>query len=151
MENTPSDHNSDLPARRDDGDQPSAEHSSKDEATDDREDRENQGNGHRQKRQRRHKPSFRSREELMAMLNELPGMIVAGIISIAESNAIRSVIKVMLDELDRAGGATQSSKMPDSMANKLRQDPELLEWIESFLTDQQFDEIVKGMTDDESI
>ena len=85
------------------------------------------------------------------MLNELPGMIGAGVISIAESNAMRSVIKVMLDELDRAGGATQSSKMPDSMVNKLRQDPELLEWIESFLTDQQFDEIVKGMTGDDSI
>jgi len=145
----PIDESKSLPVRRQEYDQTPGDHST--------EDSEQEGSGGRQadggRRTRRgqRKPSYRSRDELLALLNKLPGMIISGNVSVAEANAMKGVFKVMLDELDRAGGATHSTTMPDSLINKLREHPELLEWFEPFLTDEQFDHIVKGMTDDNAI
>lgn len=107
-----------------------------------------QGAG-RRKRRRRAASHLPTAEQIIAELNSLKGAVAAGWIKPAQANSMAKVYELMLKYL-RSGGDRQrgSGGLEDVLADMARRDPEVLNVLEPYLTDEQFYDIVADLADD---
>ena len=88
-------------------------------------------------------------DELLWMFMQLNGMLMTGLISPATSNAIHRNLRAMLDtKLKLASGGDKAAAAQD-LVEVCRKYPEILNTVESFLTDEQIDWIVSQIEEDE--
>ncbi len=88
-----------------------------------------------------------TKEELLAQLLQLNGLVALGVISPAKANVMQRNLKIVLDSF-RAEHREQDNA-PDTadLIQRCREHPELLNVIESFLTDDQIQMVLAGMAE----
>ena len=96
------------------------------------------------RRRRRSAASGRfTREDILDRLQSLLGMVAAGWLTPAQANAIARILQMMLQSLEQ--GAPQrggASVPPEILADLARRDPAILDVLEPFLTDEQYNSIL---------
>jgi hypothetical protein len=99
-------------------------------------------------RRRRGDLSFATEEDCLAALSRLPGLITMGLITTAQANAIRGTYATILQHHHHSaqGDAAQQTLADEDVLTMLRANPELLNMLEPFLTD---DQIAMAMKDDQ--
>ncbi len=89
-------------------------------------------------------------EEIQERLRSLMGMVAAGWIKPAQANAIARICQLMIQNLQQGGPRQTSSGVPDEiLADIARRDPSVLNLLAPFLTDEQFDSILKDNAEDD--
>jgi hypothetical protein len=81
-------------------------------------------------------------------LAEVRGLVAMKLLTPAEGNAIIRSIQVQLAALTATASPDSASSPSDDLIRRLRADPEMLEQLESMLTDAQFQSLIKYVTDD---
>lgn len=102
-------------------------------------------NGHSRRGKRRRSPGSGSmtREGILEQLDSLKGMVAAGWLKPAAANAITRILQVMLQCLERGGPQRGGANGPEEiLADLARRDPKILDVLQQFLTDEQFDAIL---------
>jgi hypothetical protein len=97
---------------------------------------------------RRRKGHILTPDDCRRMLGQLPSLITLKMISPAQANAITRALQTLLAE-SRASQASGPAKVADeNLIALLRVQPDVLEMVEPLLTDEQVDQIMKGVRDD---
>jgi hypothetical protein len=97
---------------------------------------------------RRRKGRILTADDCRQMLGELPSLITLKLITPAQANAITRTLQTLMSE-SRASQASGPAKVADeNLIALLREQPHVLEMIEPMLTDEQVDQIMKGVRDD---
>ena len=100
------------------------------------------------KRRRRSALGLPSREGILAELNALKGALAANFIAPAQANAMARVYQLMLECLTGDEGRNRGpGELHATLAELARRDPKILNDLESFLTDEQFDRIIAEIGD----
>lgn len=110
------------------------------------------GRAGRNHRRRRRASGLPTREEILAELNTLKGALAANWVKPAQANAMARVYQLMLQCLGSGDGRTRgSAELQATLADLARRDPQTLNALEPFLTDEQFanimTEVAKGSAD----
>lgn len=100
--------------------------------------RESQGAG----KPSRHIPT---REECLAALAKLPGLIAMKVLSPGAANAIRASYETLLKEYGKAPNGPSGHFSDEDVMSMFRSHPEMLSLIESLLTQDQIDMVIKSM------
>jgi hypothetical protein len=88
------------------------------------------------------------REQCLAGLSQLPGLLAVGLVKAPIANAIRAAYHELLQQHERdALDATKSTVPDDDVLAILRARPELLSLLEPFLTDEQLKKVMREATD----
>jgi hypothetical protein len=81
---------------------------------------------------------FRSVEECMYLLDQLPGLLAMGSISPAQSNSIRGAIREILAFHQRpAGGSATAAALDRDLLERLRREPQLMNTLAPLFTAEQ--------------
>jgi hypothetical protein len=82
------------------------------------------------------------------MMSKLPQLVVAGIITPAQCNAILAVLRAMLAQLQSGSAASPSGQaVPPGLRDAIQRSPDLLNFLAGWLTDEQLEELM----DDEEL
>jgi hypothetical protein len=87
-------------------------------------------------------------EEIQQMLLKLNGAVTLGVISTKEANVIHRNLKTILDVQLKRGGRQEGSPTHEALVDLCRREPNILNAIEPFLTDQQVDWLVEEISGD---
>ena len=100
------------------------------------------------KRRRRSASGLPSREGILAELNALKGALAANFIAPAKANSMARVYQLMLECLRGDEGRNRGpGELHATLAQLARRDPQILNDLEPFLTDEQFDSIIAEIGD----
>jgi hypothetical protein len=89
-----------------------------------------------------------SSDQLAWQLLSLNGGLMMGQISASDGNLVHKNIKAVMDLQSRKEGQVDKPQTPDGLVEACRKDPSLLNTIESFLTEEQLDNLMKQIAAD---
>jgi hypothetical protein len=92
-------------------------------------------------------PQVPSRNDVLDKLGRMPGLIAIGVLKPATANAMRSVYGTLLAHLDSGASSSAAIVADENLLAILRQQPELLKFIEPFLTPDQIGLILRKATE----
>lgn len=95
-------------------------------------------------RRRSSKPSIPSHDDCLKALGQLPGMIVMGILTPSQGNAIRSCYQEIIKSYQQQTPNTKPKIDNSYVLDLLQKDPQLLNLLEPLLTHDQIDLIMRG-------
>jgi hypothetical protein len=92
---------------------------------------------------------FRSIEECLAALDQLPGMLLMGVITAAQLNAIRGALRDNIAVQQRTASGAAAAPMDHAVLRRLREDPELMNLMAPLLTADQIAWLMGASAKDE--
>jgi hypothetical protein len=101
------------------------------------------GDSRARNKRRRRKGSGLSREECLAMLSQLPNLVLLKVLSPAQANSIRGVLHTILQTNHGSQPTGTTAAANDDLLRTLRERPELLQLIEPLLTDETFNMLME--------
>ncbi|NQV23000.1 MAG: hypothetical protein HQ518_01425 [Rhodopirellula sp.] len=88
-------------------------------------------------------------DELLAQLLQLNGAVIMGAISTKDGTLMNRNIKTVLDVLLRRMSRNEGTVDSETLVDRCRQDPSILEIVSSFLSPQQVDDLMREVMDDD--
>jgi hypothetical protein len=89
-----------------------------------------------------------TRRDILASLTQLTQLVATGLISPAQSNAMRGALTAILDELPKEPQQAGTADGDTSRLRKeLRRQPDLLDAIQHLLSDEQLRELIEDEGD----
>ena len=88
--------------------------------------------------------------ECLASLSQISGMVALKLITPAQANAMRGSLEAILRQHNRSGtrvGATEGNIQNMDLVDLAKRDPQVLNMLETILTDQQIAMVVKATKD----
>ena len=88
--------------------------------------------------------------ECLASLSQIPGMVALKLITPAQANAMRGTLEAILRQHNRSGsraGAPDGSVQSTDLVELAQRDPQVLNMLETILTDQQIAMVMKATKD----
>jgi hypothetical protein len=102
------------------------------------------GNGN----QRRHEGSpAASPDQCLRGLTQLPGLVAMGILTPGQANCMRAVFATILQHYQRSQAAPIQARATADIVQAVRDKPELAAMLESLLTDEQLETLMKEARD----
>ena len=110
--------------------------------------RQNSEHPHRTGGRRAEENDLPSREGGLLRAWNLPKLILLKIVTPAEANAISRATQVYLDQTRTSQSGTSARPANEDVLANLRANPDLLEWIEPYLSDEDIARVMRGVKDD---
>jgi hypothetical protein len=76
------------------------------------------------------------------MLMHLNGLVTLGLISTGKASVVQRNLRTVLEVLQRRAGTSQNDLAPEALAGLCRENPQLLNLLAPFLSDEQMDYFV---------
>lgn len=99
-------------------------------------------------RRQSERPRLPSRDEILELLNRIPGMVIMGHLSPSKARVIQQNLQIQLKaQTQRPEVENQVEGSMEALSEALRRDPELAKVLEGFLTDEQVAALLRQNTD----
>ena len=88
--------------------------------------------------------------ECLASLSQIPGMVALKLITPAQANAMRGTLEAILRQHNRSGtraGQPEGNVQSMDLVDLAKRDPQVLNMLETILTDQQITMVMKATKD----
>jgi hypothetical protein len=108
-----------------------------------------QSSGQNDRRRKRAASAVPSREECLSAIAALNGLIALRILTSAQANSIGAGYVAILREHDRARQGTQRRLSDDDVRQIWNDQPHLIDMLESLLTDEQLEMVMRWSRSDE--
>lgn len=108
-------------------------------------DRSNSQEGYRRHRRETPIPGV---EQILQMLLQLNGAVMLGLMSTKEANVIHRNLKTILEIQTKRGSREEGGPTHEALIDLCRRDPNILNVIEVFLSDEQVDWIMNEISGD---
>ena len=83
-------------------------------------------------------------EECLVRLNRLAGLVAVGVLTPSQANTMRAAYQAILQHHQHRQTPTQQSLAGPELLAKLRSDPDLVNMLADFLTDDQLNDLLQN-------
>ncbi len=84
-------------------------------------------------------------EEILAMLMQLNGLVMLGMITSAQANVLQRNLRTILDVQRQKSRADSGGQSTQALADLCRTNPQLMNLLEPFLSDAQMEWLMKSI------
>jgi hypothetical protein len=92
-------------------------------------------------------PRIPSIDEILGMLLQLNGLVTLGLISPAKANVLQRNLRTILDVLQKRTRTDQHELAPEALAGLCRDNPQLLNLLAPFLSEEQMACFLNSLND----
>jgi hypothetical protein len=93
------------------------------------------------------RPNVASAEQCLAALTQLPGLVAMGLLTPAQANSMRATFATILQHHQKSQNAPTPARATPEVVQAVRNHPELATLLESLLTDEQLEALLKEARD----